>query len=132
MSDDYLQPEQRARFERIDPLLRDAGWVVQRFKDMNLSAGRGVAVREFPTPSGPVDYLLYVDRKAIGSLEAKKEGVTLTSVEPQSKRYSESFEQAATKHGYPFWALPLPFHYMSTGYESAFVDLRDPAPRPRE
>ncbi len=132
VTDDYLTPEQRARQENIDQLLRDAGWTVQRFRQMDINAARGVAVREFPTPSGPVDYLLYVDAQAIGTLEAKKEGVTLTSVEPQSKRYSDSFAAAAAEHGYPYWQLPLPFHYMSTGVETAFVDLRDPEPRPRE
>jgi type I restriction enzyme, R subunit len=50
---------------------------VQRFKKMNLGAAEAVAVREFPTPSGPVDYLLYVDAQTIGTLEAKKEGITL-------------------------------------------------------
>ena len=84
MSDDYLTAEARARFERIDRCSRDAGWVVQRFKDMNLGAAEAVAVREFPTPSGPVDYLLYVDGSADRALEAKKEGVALGSVEPQS------------------------------------------------
>src|SRR4051812_19285489 len=95
VSDDYLTKEAKARFERVDPALSAAGWVVQRFKKMNLGAGEGIAVREFPTPSGPVDYLLYIDGRAIGTLEAKKEGVTLGSVEPQSRRYSESFQEAA-------------------------------------
>jgi type I restriction enzyme R subunit len=132
ISEDYFTPEARARAENIDRLLREAGWAVQRFKQMNIGAARGVAVREFPTPTGPVDYLLYVDGEAIGTLEAKKEGITLTSVEPQSKRYSDGFAEAAAEKGYPYWALPLPFHYMSTGIETAFVDLRDPEPRPRD
>src|SRR5690242_17359858 len=105
-ANDYLSPEGRARQENIDRLLREAGWTVQRFRQLDISAARGVAVREFPTPSGPVDYLLYVDGQAIGTLEAKKEGVTLTSVEPQSKRYSDSFALAAAEHGYPYWKLP--------------------------
>src|SRR4051812_41755522 len=95
VADDYLTPEARARRENIDRLLREAGWVVQDFKKMNPGAARGVAVREFPTPSGPVDYLLYVDRQAIGTIEAKKEGITLGSVEPQSRRYSDSFAEVA-------------------------------------
>jgi type I restriction enzyme R subunit len=131
VADDYLTPEARARRENIDRLLREAGWVVQEFKKMNPGAARGVAVREFPTPSGPVDYLLYVDRQAIGTIEAKKEGITLGSVEPQSRRYSDSFAEVAEAEGYPYWELPLPFHYMSTGVETAFVDLRDPDARPR-
>ena len=56
---------------------------------MNLSAGLGIAVREFPLSTGPADYLLYVDGKATGVIEAKPEGHTLTGVETQSSRYVE-------------------------------------------
>ena len=49
----------------------------------NLTAGPGVAVREFPLKGGPVDYLLYVDGAAAGAVEAKKEGWTLSGVETQ-------------------------------------------------
>lgn len=56
-------PEARAR-ETIDRRLADAGWVVQDHAALNLYAGRGVAVREFPLKTGPADYLLFVDRRA--------------------------------------------------------------------
>ena len=131
MSQDNMHPEQRAR-DNIDKLLQAAGWVVQDNKTKNIGATRGVAVREFPIPGGFIDYLLYVDRKVIGAIEAKKEGAILTNVEPQSKGYSEGFAQVAEEKGLPYWQLPLPFHYISTGIETVFVDLRDPAPRPRE
>jgi hypothetical protein len=62
-----LAPEQQARVE-IDRKLEAAGWVVQDFREMELSGGRGVAIREFPTATGPADYLLYGDRKALGSI----------------------------------------------------------------
>ena len=44
----------------------------------DLAAGPGVAVREFPLARGHgfADYLLYADRKALGAVEAKKEGDT--------------------------------------------------------
>ena len=132
MTDDYLTPEQRARYEQIDPQLRAAGWKVQRFKEMNLAAASGVAVREYPTPTGPVDYVLYVDRKLLGTVEAKKAGEKLTKVEPQTRRYADGLEEDAQSKNLPHWRLPLPFHYTSTGYETAFVDLRDPIPRRRE
>ncbi len=54
---------------------------------MNISAGPGVAVREFPLTTGEADYLLYADGKAIGVVEAKPEGHTLTGVETQSGKY---------------------------------------------
>src|SRR5262245_4344570 len=74
-----ITPEDRAR-NNIDKLLTEAGWIVQDKKATNLSAGRGVAVREFPLKSGhgEADYLLFVDSAPIGVVEAKKEGDTLT------------------------------------------------------
>ena len=58
-------PEELAR-QRIDDQLTAAGWVIQDMKDLNLGASLGVAVREFQTQSGPADYALFVDRKAVG------------------------------------------------------------------
>ena len=58
----------------IDRQLQQCGWIVQSFRDMNISAGLGVAVREFPLKSGLADYLLYADCKALGVIEAKPEG----------------------------------------------------------
>lgn len=84
----YLTPEARVRIE-IDRMLAAAGWVVQDASRANLSAARGVAVREFvlKSPHGRVDYLLFVDGEAAGIVEAKKEGQTLTGVEWQSAKY---------------------------------------------
>ena len=67
-----LNPEQRARV-RIDEMLEAAGWVILNYADADFAAGTGVAVREFMTPKGPVDYLLVADGKVVGSIEAKKE-----------------------------------------------------------
>ena len=55
-----MNPEQQAR-EIIDKKLIQSGWVIQDMKALNLSASLGVAVREFPTSTGPVDYALFVD-----------------------------------------------------------------------
>ena len=79
-------PEDAAR-EQIDAALEAAGWQVQDLSKLNLLAGRGVAVREFPLAAGHgfADYLLYVDGQAVGVVEAKKEGTTLTGVEPQAR-----------------------------------------------
>ena len=78
-------PEARAR-QKIDQLLTNAGWLVQSRDDANLTAGRGAAIREFPmkTGFGEADYLLYVDSEAVGVVEAKKEGSTLTGFEIQT------------------------------------------------
>jgi len=79
-------PEAKAR-ENIDAQLRACGWVIQNRDEMNLYAGQGVAVREFPLDTGYADYLLFVDRKAVGVIEAKKEGVPLTIAEGQAGSY---------------------------------------------
>ena len=118
-------PEQRAR-DHIDRLLTESGWIVQPKSKLNLAAGLGVAVTEYRTDTGPVDYLLFIDRKPIGIIEAKKaeEGVRLTMVEDQSLRYAEG------KLKY-FDNDPLHFAYESTGEVTRFTDYRDPKPRSR-
>jgi type I restriction enzyme, R subunit len=122
-----VNPEQRAR-EEIDRLLTAAGWGVQRVDQANLHAARGVAIREFPLEPGHgfADYLLYVDAKACGVIEAKRAGATLTGVEAQSARYAQGLPSAL-----PAWHRPLPFAYESTGVETHFTNGLDPAPRAR-
>lgn len=93
---------------------------------MNLAAGLGVAVREYSLPAGPCDYLLFVDRKAAGVIEAKPEGRTLTGVAEQSDKYM----QALPPH-LPAFGPTLLFDYESTGTETLFRDIRDPDPRSR-
>lgn len=119
--------EQEARAE-IDRLLAAAGWRVQDAKAANIHASLGVAIREFPLKEGHgfADYILYVEGKAAGVLEAKKEGVTLSGVETQSDRYVKGLPD-----GLPAWRKPLPFAYQSTGVETHFTNGFDPAPRSR-
>ena len=78
-------PEQTAR-AGIDAQLAAAGWAVQDMKELNLHASRGVAVREMQSFGGSADYVLFVDGKALGIVEAKKEGTTLSAVAEQSAR----------------------------------------------
>lgn len=122
-----MSPEQQAR-GTIDQLLIAAGWHVCDASAANIRASRGVAIREFPLKSGHgfADYLLYVDGKAAGVIEAKKEGVTLTGVETQSDKYTKGLPE-----GLPRWHNPLPFAYQSTGAESRFTNGLDPEPRSR-
>ncbi|MCE2723607.1 MAG: type I restriction-modification enzyme R subunit C-terminal domain-containing protein [Burkholderiales bacterium] len=121
------QPEQLARID-IDKLLTAAGWQVFDLKDANIHATRGVAIREFPlnTGFGFADYLLYIDGKAAGVIEAKKQGATLTGVEVQSGKYAQGLPSSL-----PAWRRPLPFLYESTGVETHFTNGFDPSPRAR-
>ena len=120
-------PEDKAR-ETIDSVLEKAGWKVQDTKAANLGAGRGVALRNFPLASGHgfADYLLYVDGRAAGIVEAKKEGVTLIGVEVQAEKYSKGLPSDL-----PASIRPLPFLYQSTGVETRFTNGLDPQPRSR-
>lgn len=114
-------PEQKARIE-IDDLLAKAGWTVQDRSAANPAAARGVAVREFPMPGyGEADYLLYVDQMAVGVVEAKKQGSTLTGFELQTEKYSKGLPE-----GIPAPRKPLPFLYQSTGAETRFTNLLEP------
>jgi type I restriction enzyme R subunit len=122
-----ITPEDRAR-QNIDKLLTDSGWVVQDKRATNLSAARGVAVREFPLKPGhgEADYLLFVDAASVGVIEAKREGVTLTGVELQTTKYSEGIPD-----NLPAPRRPLPFQYQSTGVETRFTNLLEPDARSR-
>lgn len=94
-------PEELAR-ENIDALLTQCGWTVQNRSTINLSAARGVAIREaLLQRRDEVDYLLFVDGKAIGTVEAKPEGHTLTGVEEQSGKYGKGLLDI-----YPKWREP--------------------------
>ena len=121
-----LPPEQQARAQ-IDAQLAACGWVVQDYRAVDFSAGRGIALREVPLNTGPCDYLLLVNRQALGVIEAKKEGTTLSAVADQSSRYASSLPDllSAGVTGV------LPFLYESTGVETYFLDARDPDTRSR-
>ena len=122
-----MTPEARAR-QTIDTLLAQAGWLVWDMAQANIHAAVGVALREFPlaTGHGFADYLLYVNGKACGVIEAKKQGTTLSGVGVQSARYAQGLPS-----GLPAWRRPLPFLFESTGVETRFTNGLDPQPRAR-
>jgi type I restriction enzyme R subunit len=120
-----MKPEELAR-QKIDAMLTQAGWAVQDRQRLNLNASRGVAIREFSVMTGAADYLLFVEGDAVGIIEAKKEGETLTGVEEQSYKY-----RTAVPDNLPAARIPLPFAYESTGVETRFTSDLDPIPRSR-
>jgi type I restriction enzyme R subunit len=120
-----VTPEQKAR-QQIDRQLEQAGWIVQDYAQMHITAGLGVAVREFPLKTGFADYLLYAHAKAIGSVEAKPEGFGLMGVAEQSTKYSIGLPKSL-----PNWEVPLPFAYESTGTECRFTNRKEPDARSR-
>ena len=120
-------PEQIAR-DHIDEQLKLAGWKVQSLKKINLNDGIGQAVREYATDVGPADYVLFVNKRAVGVIEAKREeeGVRLTVHESQTEGYAGAQLKWVNNK------VPLPFLYESTGVITRFTDQRDPKPRSRE
>ncbi len=119
--------EQKAR-DNIDLMLAKAGWVVQDKKKINFSASQGIAVREYQTDVGPADYVLFVDKQAVGVIEAKPEawGEKITTVEDQSQGYANAtLKWVQSKEA-------LRFVYESTGIITRFTDGLDPNPRSRE
>lgn len=120
-------PEQIAR-DQIDSQLKMAGWAVQDKKKIDFSASLGVAVREYQTDVGPADYVLFVDKQAVGVIEAKPEtwGEKITTVEEQSSGYAHAKLKWVNN------SQPLRFVYESTGVITRFTDNLDPSPRSRE
>ncbi|CAJ36608.1 type I restriction modification system,restriction subunit [Methanocella arvoryzae MRE50] len=119
-----MEPEREAR-KNIDRLLEAAGWKVQDHDKLDLGAGPGIAVREFTLDNGEADYLLFVDRKAVGVIEAKPEGTTLSGVAEQTQKYLNGIPKCIGQVKNP------PFAYESTGVETYFRDMRDPDARSR-
>ncbi len=127
MTERNQNPEQLAR-DKIDALLEEAGWHVQPSRRIDFNAGLGIAAREYQTDIGPADYALFVDKKAVGVIEAKPEdwGHRITTVELQSGGYASATLKWVNNQE------PLPFVYESTGVITRFTDGRDPKPRSRE
>lgn len=121
-----MQPEERARLV-IDGKLEQSGWTVQDMSKLNLTASLGVAVREFPTSTGPVDYALFVEGKPVGVVEAKKTelGEKITTVEEQSSRYANSTLKWVQQD------YKIRFAYEATDKLIRFTDYKDAKCRSR-
>ena len=126
-----LNPEERARV-LIDEQLTAAGWVVQDREAIDLVSHAGVAVREVIMEkwAGRADYVLYLNRKMVGVIEAKPQGTTLMAVQWQSHRYSKGLTESQSKSAVLIDG-ELPFIYEASGSETNFTNVYDPEPRAR-
>jgi type I restriction enzyme R subunit len=111
-----MKPEEKAR-QDIDRLLVSAGWDIQDNNNLNLEASLGIAVREYELLTGNADYMLFLDGKIAGIIEAKAKGATLSGVSEQTAKYISSITGSSAK-----------FVYESTGVETFFRNLNDPYP----
>lgn len=115
-----MTPEEKARLI-IDEKLCQSGWIIQDMNCLNLAVSLGVAVREFPTSTGEVDYALFIDGQPVGVVEAKREeaGQSITDVEMQSGRYAKSTFKWV-KEDYT-----IRFAYEATDKLIRFTDYKD-------
>lgn len=123
-----MSPEEKARIE-IDKQLNTAGYIVQDMSELNIYAGKGVIVREYPTDTGEVDYLIFINQQPVGIIEAKaitKGEKLITEVEDQTRRYVNS------KFLYFNKSIDIRFVYESTGEITRFTDYNDIKFRSRE
>ena len=102
---------------------------MQNADSINLYAGRGVAVREFPLKSGHGTARLPPLRESEGGGGRRGQNLkdsTLTGVEVQSEKYGTGLPDNLPAHH-----NPLPFLYESIGVETQFTNRLDPEPRSR-
>ena len=126
------EPAEQAARRVIDANLILAGWAVQDRSETNLDASRGVAIREvyMASDAGRADYLLYVDKRIVGVIEAKPAGTSLAEVHHQAMRYAENLT-ASQKLNAALINGTLPFVYEATSTEIYFTNHFDPHPRSR-
>lgn len=118
-------PEQIAR-DHIDKQLRACGWIIQNKSRIDLNKGIGIAIKEYLTDVGPADYVLFVDGKPVGVIEAKREEEAhkLTTHEEQAECYASAKLKYLNNE-------KLPFIYLSTGEVTSFTNFLDPKARAR-
>ncbi|MDD4156486.1 MAG: type I restriction-modification enzyme R subunit C-terminal domain-containing protein [Candidatus Cloacimonetes bacterium] len=122
-----MRPEGKARLE-IDKQLIECGYIIQDMSDLNISAAKGVIVREYLTDTGPVDYLIFINKKPVGVIEAKeinKGEKLVVEAEKQTNRYKNSRLRFFEK-------VDIRFVYESTGEITRFTDYHDEDYRSRE
>lgn len=121
------EQEKETRKKKIDKLLRDSGWEILT-KGKSIPRKGAFALEEYPTSSGPADYVLIVDNDVIGVVEAKKSSEHVYGVLTQAQRYARDIEGT----NYDFNGFRVPFIYSTNGHDVYFQDLRSEASRSRE
>lgn len=115
-----MTPEEKARI-KIDQWFKEAGWQVVN-RDEYEPTMTAVAVREgLLKGNKEADYFMFINGKAVGVLEAKREDVDVSSdiVSDQVTTYARSVPNC-----YQTWMKPLPMLYKSNGKVVLFEDYR--------
>ncbi|MBF0523154.1 MAG: DEAD/DEAH box helicase family protein [Candidatus Omnitrophica bacterium] len=119
--------EQKTRKKYIDKLLTNSGWGPITSHDGKKSYKRA-SVEEYPTSSGPADYVLFNKGNALAAVEGKKVAVGPQNVLQQAQRYARDIQNTS----FQFGEYKLPFIYSTNGVVQWFQDLRHPLSRSRE
>ena len=107
----------------IDEQLRQAGWktdsqTLRHKSGTRPVAGKNMAIAEWPTKSGPADYVLFVGLTAIGVVEAKRKAKDVSGSLEQARRYSRDFHVQGDEllpGGGPWAKYQVPFLYATNG-----------------
>ena len=106
----------------IDEQLRQAGWLADsttlRYAlGTRPEKGKNLAIAEWPTMSGPADYVLFVGLTPVATVEAKRKNVDVSAALQQAKRYSRSFNVlgGGEAPGGPWGKFRLPFAFSTNG-----------------
>ncbi|HEX7243631.1 MAG TPA: type I restriction-modification system endonuclease [Longimicrobiaceae bacterium] len=143
-----LLDESETRRRLIDQQLRDAGWEANseelRFgKGTRPERGRNLAIAEWPTATGPADYVLFAGLTRVGVVEAKRQAINVAGSIEQAKRYSRGYtpQPGDVSPGGPWGEYRIPFLFATNGRAYLaqiaeqsgvwFLDARRPTNHPR-
>ncbi len=119
-SDLELDEEETRRL--IDTQLRDAGWEADTTKltfatGVRPQKGKNIAIAEWPTQTGPADYVLFHGLTPLAVVEAKRKRKDAAGAIEQAKRYSKGFkaDDNITASGGPWGAYKIPFLFGTNG-----------------
>lgn len=119
-----LDLDERETRRLIDEHLQDAGWQadteeIRYSRGVRPQKGQNLAIAEWPTKNGPVDYALFVGLQIVGVVEAKRHSQDVPGDVVQAKRYSRDFQlhSDATFVGGPWRTYRVPFVFATNGRE---------------
>lgn len=106
----------------IDQQLKAAGWQVDSAalaypKGARPEKTKFMAIAEWPTNSGPADYVLFAGLIPVATVEAKRKNIDVSGSLQQAKRYSRSFaiSPGLQSPGGPWGEYQIPFAFSSNG-----------------
>lgn len=118
----YVELDEAETRKLVDEQLRQAGWeadstALRYALGTRPAKGRALAIAEWPTMSGPADYVLFVGLTPLAVVEAKRKNVDVSAALQQAKRYSRSFNVLAGAElaGGPWGIYRLPFAFSANG-----------------